>query len=82
MAYTTIDIDKIVSCTKCSVQKKQDYLLKFDCNMYCNLGSASTKTAKDEVKRTSRRIYAAIKKINPTIGRLLLQTMDSPTDRE
>jgi len=82
MAYTTIDIDKIVSCTKCSVQKKQDYLLKFDCNMYCNLGSESTKADKAEVKRTSRRIYSAIKKINPTIGRLLLQTMDSPTDRE
>jgi hypothetical protein len=50
--------------------------------MYCNVGSDSTKSEKEEVRRYSRKIYNAIKKIDPTMGNLFLQAMDKdPTKK-
>jgi hypothetical protein len=57
-------------------KEKIDKLLEFDCNMYTNLGTDSTKTEKLEVKRMSRKIYKAIQGINEAIGKSLLQSMD------
>jgi hypothetical protein len=45
--------------------------------MHCHLGTDSSKKDKEEVKKTSRRIYLAIKTINPNLGTLFLHTMDS-----
>ena len=56
--------------------QKIDKLLELDCNMYTNLGSDSTKTEKQEVKRMSRKIYKAIQGINEPVGKSLLQAMD------
>jgi hypothetical protein len=56
--------------------QKIDKLLELDCNLYTNLGSDSTKTEKQEVKRMSRKIYKAIQTINEPIGKSLLQAMD------
>jgi hypothetical protein len=56
--------------------QKIDKLLELDCNLYTNLGSDSTKTEKEEVKRMSRKIYKAIQTINEPIGKSLLQAMD------
>ncbi len=56
--------------------QKIDKLLELDCNMYTNLGSDSTKTEKQEVKRMSRKIYKAIQTINEPVGKSLLQAMD------
>ena len=56
--------------------QKIDKLLELDCNLYTNLGSDSTKTEKQEVKRMSRKIYKAIQCINEPIGKSLLQAMD------
>jgi ribosomal protein S2 len=57
-------------------KEKIDKLLEFDCNMYTNLGSDSTKKEKLEVKRMSKKIYRAIQGINEPIGKSLLQAMD------
>lgn len=57
-------------------KEKIDKLLELDCNMYTNLGTDSTKTEKQEVKRMSKKIYRAIQNINEAIGKSLLQAMD------
>ena len=44
--------------------------------MYTNLGSDSTKTEKQEVKKNSRIIYRAIKDLDQETGKLLLQHQD------
>ncbi len=44
MVYTTTDIDKVLSYKTWSNKRKSDELLRMDCNMYCNLGSDSTKS--------------------------------------
>ena len=77
MAYKFEDIDKIVGFTSWSVKQKIDELYRIDCDMYCNLGTDSTKKEKQEVKSKSRKIYSAIKKIDEETGRTLLFAMDS-----
>ena len=57
-------------------KEKIDKLLELDCKLYTNLGSDSTKTEKQEVKRMSRKIYKAIQTINEPIGKSLLQSID------
>lgn len=57
-------------------KEKIDKLLELDCNMYTNLGTDSTKSEKQEVKRMSKKIYRAIQNINEAIGKSLLQSMD------
>jgi hypothetical protein len=57
-------------------KEKIDKLLELDCNMYTNLGTDSTKSEKQEVKRMSKKIYRAIQNINEAIGKSLLQAMD------
>jgi hypothetical protein len=44
--------------------------------MYTNLGSDSTKADKEEVKKNSRAIYRAIKDLDESTGKLLLQHQD------
>jgi hypothetical protein len=57
-------------------KEKIDKLLELDCNLYTNLGTDSTKTEKQEVKRMSKKIYRAIQTINEPIGKSLLQSVD------
>lgn len=57
-------------------KEKIDKLLELDCDMYTNLGTDSTKSEKQEVKRMSKKIYRAIQDINEAIGKSLLQAMD------
>ena len=57
-------------------KEKIDKLLELDCNLYTNLGTDSTKTEKQEVKRMSKKIYRAIQTINEPIGKSLLQALD------
>ena len=44
--------------------------------MYTNLGSDSTKTQVQDVKKKSRAIYRAISKIDSSDGKKLLYHMD------
>jgi len=57
-------------------KEKIDKLLELDCNLYTNLGTDSTKSEKQEVKRMSKKIYRAIQTINEPIGKSLLQAID------
>ena len=57
-------------------KEKIDKLLELDCNLYTNLGTDSTKTEKQEVKRMSKKIYRAIQTISEPIGKSLLQSID------
>jgi len=72
MEYNTNDIDKIAGFKSWSDQKKIDELLRIDCDIYCNLGTDSTKKTKEEARIQSRKIYLLIKKINPLMGTLFL----------
>lgn len=74
--YTTSDIDKILSYTSWSDKKKIDTLLHIDCTQYANLGTDSTIGEKKNVRTQSRNIYRAIKSIDESKGKLLLDFMD------
>jgi CRISPR/Cas system CSM-associated protein Csm2 small subunit len=74
--YTTSDIDKILSFTSWSDKKKIDTLLHIDCTQYANLGTDSTIGEKKNVRTQSRNIYRAIKSIDESKGKLLLDYMD------
>ena len=73
MAYNINDIDKILSFKTWTERQKIDALLKVDCFMYTCLGTDSLKTEREEVQRNSRKIYQAIKNINPEEAKILLR---------
>ena len=73
MAYTIDDINKILSYTSWKDKKKIDTLLQIDADLYTNLGKESSKTQIENVKRASKKIYKAIKKVDEYQGRLLLR---------
>lgn len=68
--------EKVLGYKTWSEKKKIDALLEYDCNLYTNLGSDSSKTERNEAKKKSRFIYRAIKQINKTEGDKLLWHMD------
>ncbi len=82
MVYTTNDIEKILGYKTWSVKRKQDELLRMDCNMYCHVGLDSSKAEKEEVRKVSRKIYTAIKSINHSLGTLFLTTMDQRANKK
>ena len=67
-------IDKIVSYKTWSNEKKIDRLLFINADMYCNLGTDSTKSDRHQAEIYSRYIYRAIKKIDIYLGTFLLTT--------
>lgn len=76
MAYTIDDIDRIADFKTWSNRQKTDELLRIDAALYCNLGTDSTKKDREEVRRQSRKIYQAIKKVDPPLGERFLQNFD------
>ena len=76
MVYKATDIDKILSYITWSDKKKIDTLLHIDCTQYANLGTDSTIGEKKNVRTQSRNIYRAIKSIDESKGKLLLDSMD------
>ena len=73
MSYNIDDIEKILIFTSWSNKRKIDTLFEIDADLYCNLGSDSNKTEVEKVKKQSRKIYKAIKRIDEYTGRLLLR---------
>ena len=73
MSYKIDDIEKILNSTSWRKKRKIDTLFEIDANLYCNLGSESSKTEVEKVKRQSRKIYKAVKTIDEYTGRLLLR---------
>ncbi len=76
MGYTTKDIDKIASLESLTEAEKIDELLRIDCFMYTNLGTDSTQAERDEVEKTSSRIYQIINSIDEEVGSLLVMDID------
>tara|TARA_R100000541_G_scaffold15843_5_gene25321 strand:- start:4623 stop:4853 length:231 start_codon:yes stop_codon:yes gene_type:complete len=76
MEYKYNDIEKVLEFKTWTDRKKIDELFRIDCEMYTNLGTDSTKTERDEVKRKSKAIYKTVAKINPSTGKHLLSSMD------
>jgi hypothetical protein len=73
MSYKIDDIEKILNFTSWSNKRKIETLFEIDADLYCNLGSDSNKTEVEKVKKQSRKIYKAIKRIDEYTGRLLLR---------
>ena len=73
MSYNFDDIEKILNFTSWSKKRKIDTLFEIDADLYCNLGVESSKTEIENVKKQSRKIYKAIKKVDEYTGRLLLR---------
>lgn len=67
-------IQKIVAFKTWSKDKKIDALLEIDSNMYTNLGTDSKKYEREAVAKESLFIYKEIKKIDETLGKILLRT--------
>lgn len=76
MNYNLEDLTKIIEFKTWSDKRKIDTLLEIDCDMYCNMGIDSNKTEREMTKRNSRKIYNAIKQVDPIVGTKLLQSMD------
>ena len=77
MDYKFEDVDKIIGFSSWSLKQKLDEFDSIDSDMYCILGTYSTKKEKQVVKAKSRKIYSAIKKIDEKTGKTLLFAMDS-----
>ena len=73
MPYNIDDIEKILNFTSWSKKRKIDTLFEIDADLYCNLGSDSSKSEVENVNKQSRKIYRAIKTIDEYTGRLLLR---------
>jgi len=69
-------IEKILNYKSIPIRQKIDRLLELDAINYTNLGSESTKTQREEVKKESRFIYRAIKTLDTDLGNLFLQHQD------
>jgi hypothetical protein len=76
MNYKYKDIEKFTQFTSWTDKQKIDELLRIDCSLYAHLGTDSTKTEKEEVKKKSINIYRTIKTIDSKLGDELLYTMD------
>lgn len=68
-------IEGVMSSSLTDKQKK-DKLLEYDTKMYCYLGSDSTKTDKERVRKNSRAIYRTIAKLDPALGKSFLWYLD------
>jgi len=77
MEYKYEDVDKIVEFKSWNDKKKISELFRIDSYMYTNLGTDSTKSDREKVKRKSKYIYRAISKIDPKIGKEMLYFMDN-----
>jgi hypothetical protein len=69
-------IEKILNYKTYSIRRKIDSLLEIDANIYCNLGSDSTKSERLEAKRQSTAIYRAIRKLDKNTGDRFLYYLD------
>tara|TARA_R110002020_G_scaffold190290_1_gene389770 strand:+ start:1131 stop:1361 length:231 start_codon:yes stop_codon:yes gene_type:complete len=75
MKYTNELVDKILNYTY-SKRKKIDKLLELDANQYCNSGTDSTISHKQQIRKNSRYIYRAIQKLNYEMGSKFLLCQD------
>jgi hypothetical protein len=77
MEYTSDDIQRAISKKGWSIKQKTDELLRMDCCMYAYLGSDSKRSEIEETRRSSKRIYKAIKEIDEVLGNTIINAIDS-----
>lgn len=77
-----LPIEKILNRRNIDSKRKVDMLLEEDAILYTNLGTDSTDSEKMKVKKASRKIYNAIKKVDWQLGCSLLYAMDSTHDEK
>ncbi len=65
--------DKIMGYKTVSDKQKIDRLLELNAQQYTNTGIDSTKTEISTAEMTSKYIYRNIKKLDESLGRLLLR---------
>lgn len=70
------EVNRIAKDFNKSLRQRIDELLEADSNMYTNLGSDSTKSEIEGVKKKSRVIYRAIKDLDSFEGSQLLYYQD------
>ena len=70
------EVKRIAEDFNKSIKQRIEELLEVDTNMYTQLGSDSTKSEKEDVKKKSRLIYRAIKDLDNSIGSQLLYYQD------
>ena len=76
MRYNYEDIEKFMEFKTWTDKQKIDKLLEIDCSLYAHLGTDSTRSEKDEVKRRSLEIYRTIKTLDKKLGDELLYSED------
>ncbi len=76
MEYNIEDIDKILNFKSWSNKKKIDTLLFIDCTLYANMGKESTQTERQSTKSKTKRLYKAIGKMDESIGKQILNSLD------
>lgn len=76
MRYTYNDIEKFMKFKTWTDKQKIDKLLEIDCGLYAHLGTDSTRSEKEEVKKRSLEIYRTIKTIDKKLGDELLYSED------
>jgi|DEB0MinimDraft_10_1074344.scaffolds.fasta_scaffold358907_1 hypothetical protein len=68
-------IDEVMT-SSVSNKEKKNKLLEYDTKMYCYLGTDSTKTERERVRKNSRAIYRAIAQFDPVLGKNFLWYLD------
>lgn len=68
-------IDEVMTSSESNKEKKNK-LLEYDTKMYCYLGTDSTKTERERVRKNSRAIYRAIAQFDPVLGKNFLWYLD------
>ena len=76
MRYKYEDIEKFLEFKTWTNKDKIDKLLEIDCSLYAHLGTDSTRSEKEEVKRKSIEIYRTIKTLDKKLGDELLYSED------
>ena len=77
LKYSVEDIEKIVGYTSWTAQKKVDTLLHINSTLFSNLGLDSSNQERLASAQVSKKIYKAIKIVNPVLGKSLLLDIDS-----
>jgi hypothetical protein len=76
MLFSEDKIEKILGYKTWSDRQKISELLHMDCSIYANIGIESSVKEKEEARKNSRKIYYAIKKLDPVMGSSFISLMD------
>ncbi len=71
MEFKYENIREILDSTEMTVEQKIDELFRIDTYMYTNLGKESSAAERLDVTNKSKKIYKAIRKLDPIMGKEL-----------